>query len=39
MLIDAIIIREEFAGFDTDIFLVVFVGMKKYRKYYDFMDM
>ena len=38
MLIDTIIIREEFAGLDIDIFLSVSAGMKKYRKYYDFMD-
>ena len=38
MLTDAIAMREEFAGLDTDISLAVSAGMKKYRKYYDFMD-
>ncbi len=38
MLTDAIVMREEFAGLDIDISLAVSVGMKKYRKYYDFMD-
>ncbi len=30
--------REEFTDFDTNISLIISTGMKKYRKYYDFIN-
>ena len=38
MLTDAIAMREEFAGLDTDISLAVSADMKKYKKYYNFIN-
>ncbi len=38
MLTDTITMREEFVGLDTDISLTISADIKKYRKYYDFMD-
>ncbi len=38
MLIDAIAMREKFTNLNINISLAVSAGMKKYRKYYDFID-
>ncbi len=38
MLTDTITIREEFTDLNTDISLAISAGMKKYRKYYNFIN-